>query len=65
MHPFLIPVADALPAIQAHLKQYPDDSMPPGPEELRKLVELTCRFVAVAEALRLYVPVLGPLPCRN
>jgi hypothetical protein len=65
MRLLLIPVADALPAVQAHLARYPDDSAPPSPEEMRKLIDLTYRYVAVAEALRLYVLLLTGPPQPN
>lgn len=61
----LIPVAGALPAVQAHFEQYPDDSVTPTAEEMRKLVRLTYEYVAVAEALRVYVMVLTGPPRPN
>ncbi len=61
----LIPVADALPAVQAHLARWPGDNLPPSPEELRELVELVCGLVPVADALLVYAQVLGGVPSRN
>ena len=46
----LIPVADALPAVQAHSEHWPDDD-PPSPDELRELVELTVRYMWASEML--------------
>ncbi len=46
----LIPVANALPAVQAHLEHRPDDD-PPGPDELVELVALTVCYVRASEAL--------------
>ncbi len=46
----LIPVADALPAVQAHMERWPGDD-PPSPDELAELVALTVR---ASEALLRY-----------
>ena len=48
----LIPVANALPAVQAHLEHRPGDD-PPSPDELAELVALTVRYVRASEALLL------------
>jgi hypothetical protein len=55
----LIPVADALPAVQAHFERWPDDTAPLGVEELRELVALVPRYVAMSRALLCYVDALG------
>ncbi len=44
-HFLLIPVADALPAVQAHLEHGPGDD-PPSPDELAELVALTVLLCA-------------------
>ncbi len=46
----LIPVANALPAVQAHLEHRPGDD-PPSPDELAELVALTVRYVRALPAL--------------
>ncbi len=53
----LIPVADALPAVQEHLDAVPDNS--PSPEELRELASVTRRYVRVSEVLLRYAEVVG------
>ena len=60
----LIPVADALPAVQAHFERWPDDN-PPSPDELAKLVALTVCYVRASEALLRYAEVVGGKPCSN
>jgi len=56
----LIPVSEALPAVQAHFERWAShDDVPPSPQELRELVDLTYRFVAVAELLRNYCGIPG------
>ncbi len=40
----LIPVADALPAVHAHLEHWPDDELP-SPAALAELVALTAPYV--------------------
>ncbi len=57
----LIPVADALPAVQAHFERWPGDDVP-SPDELRELVALTVR---ASEALLRYAEVVGGKPCKN
>ena len=44
----LVPVADALPAVQAHLARWPADELP-SPAELAELVALTARYVRASE----------------
>lgn len=61
----LIPVSDALPAVQAHFARWPMDEELSSPEELRELASLTARFVAVAEVLLLYVRALSGEPNPN
>lgn len=62
---YLIPVSDALPAIEAHFKAFPDDGVAPTPEELRKLVRIAFAFVPVSERLLEYARALGGKPSRN
>ena len=40
----LIPVAYALPAVQAHLERWPDDDGPKSREQMRDLCELFYGF---------------------
>lgn len=61
----LIPVTDALPAVQAHFARWPTEEDRPSPKELRELAGLTSRFVAVAEALLAYIKALSGQPSRN
>ena len=65
MRLYLIPVADALPAVQAHFAHWPTEDDPLSPQEEQELVALTCRFVAVAETLVAYAKALGGRPSRN
>ena len=60
----LIPVADALPAVQAHLERWPDDELP-SPAELAELVALTARYVRASEALLAYAEAVGGRLERN
>ena len=60
----LIPVANALPAVQAHFEHRLGDD-PPSPDELAKLVALTVRYVRASEALLRYAELVGEKPCRN
>ena len=60
----LIPVADALPAVQAHFERWPDDD-PPSPDELAELVAVTLRYVRASEALLWYAEVVGEKPSTN
>ncbi len=62
---FLIAVANAMPAIRAHVARWPDDESPPTHEELRELVDLVYRFVPVSEALLRYAKALGGRPSVN
>ena len=63
-HFLLIPVANALPAVQAHLEHWPDDG-PPSPDELRELVALTVRYVRASEMLLRYADGVRGKLCRN
>ncbi len=65
MHLLLIPVANALPAVQAHLEQWSDDDAPVSAEELRELVELTVRYVRASEVLLRYAEVVGGKLSKN
>ncbi len=60
----LIPVADALPAVQAHFERCPDGD-PPSPDELAELVALTVRYVRASEALLRYAETVGGKPSKN
>ncbi len=60
----LIPVADALPAVQAPLERWSDDD-PPSPDELAELVALTVRYVRVSEALLRYAELVDEKPSTN
>ncbi len=60
----LIPVADALPAVQAHLEHWPADELP-SPAELAELVAPTARYVLASEALLAYAEAVGGRPVRN
>ncbi len=60
----LIPVANALPAVQAHLEHRPGDD-PPSPDELAELVAVTVRYVRGSEMLLRYAEVVGGKPSRN
>lgn len=60
----LIPVANALPAVQAHLEHRPGDD-PPSPDELAKLVALTVCYVRASEALLRYAETVGGKPSKN
>ncbi len=61
----LIPVANALPAVQAHFEQWSDDDAVVSAEELRELIELTVRYVWASEALLRYAEVVGGKPSKN
>ncbi len=65
MRLFLIPVADALPAVRAHFERWPHDDAPLSLEELRNLVELTVRYVRISEALLRYAYVVGGKSSRS
>ncbi len=60
----VIPVADALPAVQAHFEHRPGDD-PPSPDELAELVALTVRYVQASEALLRYAELVGEKPSKN
>ncbi len=60
----LIPVADGLPAVQAHLARWPNDELP-SPAELAELVVLTVRYVRASEALLAYAEAVGGRPSWN
>ncbi len=60
----LIPVADALPAVQAHFERWPDNGAP-SPDELAELVALTVRYVRASEALLSYAELVGEKPSKN
>ncbi len=60
----LIPVADALPAVQAHLERWPDDELR-SPAELAELVALTARCVRASEVLVAYAEAVGGRQVRN
>ena len=60
----LIPVADALPGVQARLDATPDDA-PLTADELRELVEVTRCLVRVSEALLQYAVAVGGKPRKN
>ncbi len=60
----LIPVADALPAVQTHLERWPDHEVL-IPAELAELVALTARYVRASEALLAYAEAVGGRPGRN
>ncbi len=60
----LIPVADALPAVQAQLERWPADELP-SPAELAELVALTARYARASEALLVYAEAVGGRPGRN
>ncbi len=60
----LIPVANALPAVHAHLKHRPGDD-PPSPDELAELVALTVRYVQASEALLRYAEVVDGKRSKN
>ncbi len=60
----LIPVANALPAVQAHSEHGPGDD-PPSPDELAELVKLTVRYVRASEALLRYAELVGEKPSKN
>ena len=62
---YLIPICDALSAIQAHFPRYPDNTVPPDQRQLRELVDLVARFVPVSQALLEYADTLGGKPSRN
>ena len=61
---WLLRVRDALPAVEAHFERWPHD-LPPIKAELRELVELTARFVAVSDVLLRYVKALDGRPSKN
>lgn len=61
----LIPVADALPAVEAHLARWPTDDQWPSSEELRELIRVTVGFVAAADALLAYIKTLTGRPNPN
>ena len=61
----LIPVAGALPAVQAHFERWPTEEDPPSPQEMRELTAITYRFVAAAEALVVYIRTLSGWPNVN
>ena len=58
----LIPVADALPGVQAHLDAGPDDASLSA-QELRELLEVTSRYVRASEALLRYAQAVSGKPC--
>ena len=60
----LIPVHDALPAVEAHFERWPHDEAP-SEAELRELVEVTAWFVAASDVLLRYAKVLGGRPSRS
>ena len=59
----LIPVANALPAVQAHSVHLPEND-PHSPDELAELVALTVRYVRASDALW-YAEVVGEKPSKN
>lgn len=59
MRLFLIPVADALSAVQAHLERWPDDDVPVSAEELRGLAELATHYVRTSHAVLRYGELVG------
>ncbi len=62
---FLISVDDAAPALDAHFERWPADGRPPNSRELRELVDLAYRFVAVGDQLRQFMFEMGGRPSRN
>ncbi len=61
----LIPVAHALPALQAYLDAQPDDGSPLSAEELHALARLATRVLETSEALVRYAVAVGGRPHRN
>jgi hypothetical protein len=60
---FLIPVRDALPALEEYMDRDPE--APSTPEEEREMDMLTLRFLAVAEQLAHFVKAVGGKLARN
>jgi hypothetical protein len=47
----LIPVADAMPALEAYCERWPDDGSPASEEELCEFREMAARFLPAVRAL--------------
>lgn len=61
----LIPVREALPAVQDHFARWPEEQDPVSADELVELTGLAARFAVIAEALVAYVKALTGRPSTN
>jgi hypothetical protein len=62
---YLIPVADALPALQEQEERWPDSDASPTVEEARDFIKTFLRFVAASDALLQYAIALSGCPSEN
>ena len=60
----MIPVRDAMPAVQAPFERWPQNEAP-SDAEMRELVEVTARFAVASDVLLRYAKELDGRPSKN
>jgi hypothetical protein len=61
----LIPVIDAMPALEAYLERWPDDGTLPSDEELREFRQASARFLPASRLLVRYAMAINGRPGLN
>jgi hypothetical protein len=61
----LIPVIDAMPALEAYCERWPDDGSLPSPEEVREFRQIAARFLPASRLLMCYANAIHGRPALN